>query len=146
MADADDKPFDSGWTPAFDWGLERDRPLNAEVSKEDPNAPWTGAPLTSHIEKYRFVDARLNSLVRRFGRRVDGGAGDNPYEAGASILTVVFRGSKGQPPSQYSYFFNDHLQGFTIFDLLSQTNHPYAEVLRPMVILAGIPYERDTAL
>jgi len=136
---------ETGWTPRYEQGIPSDRPFNSQP--ETDNDTWTTAPSTSHISRFKFVDARTNSLMRKFGRRLGRSEG-NPFTAGASQLHVVFKGKQGVgEDSEYAYFFTDHQLGADLYERLKTSGHPYSEVLRPDVVLnKSIPYQRLSSL
>ena len=93
---------------------------------------WLYVPVTSHISRFLWTDARLNPAMAEYGAM-----------GGASHLQVIFKGENYEGESdEYVYYFNDHDRGLQIASELSRASHPYADVLLPMVIQAGIPYFR----
>lgn len=132
----------TGWTPKYTFGIPSDRAFNAAPDADD--GTWVHAPATSHISRFKYVDARENSLQRRFGRRTGmGTSDDNPHTSGASQLHVVFRGKDGQgETAEYGYFFDRHDWGADVFERMSSSGHPYGNVLYPDVIKGGVPYQR----
>jgi hypothetical protein len=134
-------PVETGWTPKFEFGLPSDRPLESAPATDTEE--WTHAPSSSHISRFLYRDARTNSLTRKFGRVLETPAGGNPYARGASELRVVFRNEKsGGESAEYAYFYEDAAAGASIFDLMRGSGHPYGEVLHPLVIKGGVPYQR----
>lgn len=79
---------------------------------------WVYAPASSHLSRFMLVEDDKEAR-----------------------LLVVFRGPGGQGEvSEYVYTFPSQEEGARVFALLRSSPHPYSEVLRPMVIAAGIPY------
>lgn len=86
--------------------------------------PWEMAPETSHILKYRWIDAREHHWVR-----------DDTRNPGDSQLQVVFINRKtGKISNPFAYYFRDHDQGFGIYDEVRRSPHPHGEVLWVQVI------------
>lgn len=137
---------DTGWTPRFEQGIPSDRPFNDSPSP--PTENWVTAPPGSHISRFMYVDARDNSLQRKFGRRYGEGGSSNPFSSGASELRVVFKGKEGRgEDSEYAYYFNRHDLGRDIFERMSTSPHPYGEILYPEVVKnKSIPYQRLSKL
>lgn len=136
---------ETGWSPKYEQGVPSDRPFNE--SPQAMSEQWVMAPSTSHISRFMFTDARENSLLRKFGRRIGEGGSSNPFSAGASELRVIFKKNDGSEDSEYVYWYNDHARGKDIFDRLKASPHPYSEVLHPEVVLnRSVPYQRVSRL
>lgn len=90
--------------------------------------PWHDAPASSHLEQFRYWDARKHSFLRRF-------------LGGRSELQVRYRASKTQPPAQYTYFFTDHEQGLRIFELMKAADSP--GTIEAAEIRGKVPYRKD---
>jgi len=140
----------TGWNPKYPWGIPSDRQFNQQITPiSDPG--WVVAPITSHISRFKFEDARQNSLVRKFGRIIGEAelfgatpsTGTNPFARGASQLSVIFKGPEGQGEvAEYQYYFPNHEEGASVYDSMVAAIHPYGTVLYPRVIEGGIPYQR----
>lgn len=92
---------------------------------------WVYTPVTSHISRFLWTDARLNPELNQYGF------------LGASQLQVIFKGDNYEGEAdEYIYYFTNHEHGLEIASELSRARHPYADVLLPKVIQAGVPYFR----
>lgn len=89
---------------------------------------WMPAPADSHVQEFRFYDARKHSFLRRFG-------------SGRSEIQVRFRPTAKQPVTQYSYYFDDATLGESIFEQLTSATHP-GEVIHTELIRTGTPYRK----
>ena len=118
------------WEPSLGFGIGRETPTDAEPS--DTGLPWDRAPADSHLWGFRFYDARKFSFLRRFGPDVT---------RGMSQLQVRFKDARGNPRSEYVYFFSDHDAGAGFFARMAAAASP-GEVVRDL-IAAGIPYQKQ---
>ena len=99
---------------------------------ERAGSGWVYAPVTSHISRFLWTDARSNPEMAEYG-----------FYGGASQLEVIFKGPNYQgEEDEYVYYFNDHAHGLEVFNSLSRSPHPFVWVLIPDVIESGVPYFR----
>jgi hypothetical protein len=131
------------WEPAYDFGEKKDHPIDPAPTGDDAER-WVEAPASSHCWGFRFIDARGASgesrFQRKFGSLRESGRG---YGKGESLVFVRFRTKDGSGiEAEYQYRFADHEAGKTVFDNLCSSPHPYADVVLPKLIKAGVPYSR----
>jgi hypothetical protein len=101
-------------------------------SEQREGTGWIYAPVTSHISRFLFTDARLNPEMAEYGP-----------QGGASQLQVIFKGANYEgEDDEYIYYFHDPYAGLEIANAMATAAHPYADVLLPQVIRAGVPYFR----
>lgn len=117
------------WEPKFpDFALGREGPLGD--SPDDTGAePWTPAPASSHLSRFRLWDARKYKFLRAL-------------LGGVSQLNVVFKANGRSPETQYTYEFRDHDQARRVYDAMAAAEHP-GEVVHAMLIKEGVPYTKD---
>ncbi len=116
------------WQPKFpDISRDlRDRKLSdAERVDDEANPDWVSAPDTSHLDSFRFDDARQSKILRI---------------GGFSYIRVRFK-TKGGGTTRYTYSFSDFNAAADWWGKLSTAAHP-GQIINQM-IAAGIPYERD---
>lgn len=123
------------WSPSMRGGVENPgaRRKGEEPAEQDgSNIPWERAPATSHIWGWKWLPLRSSSFNRKFPGRL----------GRTNILYVRFKNKTGGVAAEYSYGFADEATGLSIVEALRSSPHPYAEVLRPRVVTAGVPYTR----
>lgn len=99
-------------------GEEKDTLGRRKGTIRQESGGWIYAPVSSHLSRFMFEDQGVKAQIH-----------------------VVFKGPEGRGEvAEYSYSFDDADRANEIFMLMRSSPHPYGSVLRPMVILAGIPY------
>ena len=123
------------WSPSMAGGVANPgaRRRGEEPAEQDgSNVPWERAPATSHIWGWKWMTLREFPFLRRFPGRL----------GAVNTLLVRFKNKSGNVAAEYSYGFADETAGASIVAALRSSPHPYAEVLLPRVVTAGVPYTR----
>ncbi len=110
--------------PDFEW--EHSDRTTVRPSTGGPD--WTPAPASSHVDSFRFFDARK----RGFG--LDG--------KGNSRIAVRFKPNGKQfRVTEYDYFFSDHAVAEAVWNMLINAAHP-GVIVQEVLIANKVPYNR----
>ncbi len=90
---------------------------------------WTTAPVTSHISRMAFRDARTDRLLK-FG---------GPFGPGVSVILLRFKSKTGES-REYAYRYDSPQAGAAKFAELAASPHPYGEVFYPSMYHT-VPYK-----
>lgn len=101
-----------------------DRPIGTHRSG---GGNWIAAPSDSHLDEFRYLDARQHKLIRGFNSNAS---------AWRSILAVRY-----DDGSEYEYYFKDHDRGSFIFDMMVSAESP-GEVVWSHLIEDMVPYKQ----
>lgn len=120
------------YTPSFPFGVPNPYASRGDIPEADgSNVPWETAPATSHVWGWKYVPLAATGFFRRatlwFGE-------------GYSHLFVRFRNKTGGIAAEYVYGFKTREAGQAVLEKLRGSGHPYAEVVRPLLINAGVVY------
>ena len=121
-----------GYEPLLPHGLPNPG-ADADPTADRGGVAWDAAPAGSHVWGWRYYGVDEFPFLRRFPSAVG---------RGRSELHVAFKDGRGGKTNTFVYFFRSPEAGRAVLEKLRGSPHPFADVVKPLLIDAGVPYTR----